>query len=288
MYQPQPQYGGGFPPQQQPKGCWGRNWKWIVPTGCLGLLVVVAALGVGIFFVVMSAVKSSEVYRFALAKARSNPTVVAELGEPIKDGWFVQGSVNEQLGGHGQARFQIPISGPKKSGTIYVVALKDPQVHEYSWYYTTLSVEIEGRADRIDLREKNANGVGSEGNDNANDEGDASVTGGDEPPPPPPPRQPPPPGHTIISGGVLNGKAVSKPEPTYPAIARAARAQGTVVVQVTVDEEGNVISATAISGHPLLQPAAIAAARQAKFAPYKLNGQPVKVTGTLTYNFVLE
>jgi protein TonB len=61
-----------------------------------------------------------------------------------------------------------------------------------------------------------------------------------------------------------------------------------VVVQVVVDEEGNVISASAASGHPLLQPAAIAAARQAKFAPYKLNGQPVKVTGTLTYNFVLE
>jgi TonB family protein len=286
MYQPQPQYGGGFPPQQQPKGCWGRNWKWIVPAGCLGLLIIVAALGAGIFFVVMSAVKSSEVYRYALAKAKSNPTVVAELGEPIKDGWLVQGSVNEQLGGHGEARFQIPISGPKKSGTIYVEALKDPQVAGGDWYYTNLFVEVAGRDDKIDLREKNANGVGSEENDNANEEGGAPVTGGDEPPPPP--LHPPPPGHTIVSGGVLNGKAISKPEPTYPAIAKAARAQGTVVVQVVVDEEGNVISASAASGHPLLQPAAIAAARQAKFAPYKLNGQPVKVTGTLTYNFVLE
>lgn len=284
MYQPQPQYGGGFPPQQQPKGCWGRNWKWIVPTGCLGLLVAVAALGVGIFFVVMSAVKSSEVYRYALAKAKSNPEVVAVLGEPIKDGLLVRGSI-ESNGLWSHAKFSIPISGPKNSGTVYAEASRsDDTVGD--WVFTTLEVEVAGRADRIDLRETSANGVGSEENDNANDEGDASVTGGDEPPPPP--RQPTPPGHQIISGGVLNGKAVSKPEPTYPAIAKAARAQGTVTVQVMVDEEGNVISATATSGNPLLQPAAIAAAKQAKFAPYKLNGQPVKVTGTLSYNFVLE
>ncbi|HZT58147.1 MAG TPA: cytochrome c oxidase assembly factor Coa1 family protein [Pyrinomonadaceae bacterium] len=285
MYQPQPQYGGGFPPQQQPKGCWGRNWKWIVPTGCLGLLVVVAALGVGIYFVIMSAVRSSDVYHHALEKAKSNPTVVAEMGEPIKDGLLVRGSI-ESNGLWSHAKFSIPISGPKDSGTVYAEASRsDDTIGD--WVFTTLEVEVAGRADRIDLREKNANGVGSEENNNANDEGDASVTGGDEPPPPPP-RQPTPPGHTIISGGVLNGKAVSKPEPTYPAIGKAVRAQGTVTVQVTVDEEGNVISASAISGHPLLQPAAVAAARQAKFAPYKLNGQPVKVTGILTYNFVLE
>ena len=91
-----------------------------------------------------------------------------------------------------------------------------------------------------------------------------------------------------ISGGVLNGKATSLPKPPYPPIARAAKAAGTVVVQVTVDEEGNVISATPVSGHPLLRAAATAAARQAKFSPTKLSGQPVKVTGVLTYNFVAE
>ena len=92
----------------------------------------------------------------------------------------------------------------------------------------------------------------------------------------------------IISGGVLNGKAISKPQPVYPAVARAANASGTVVVQVTIDEEGNVISARAVSGHPLLQSAAVSAARQAKFTPTKLSGQPVKVTGVLSYNFVLQ
>jgi TonB family protein len=91
-----------------------------------------------------------------------------------------------------------------------------------------------------------------------------------------------------ISGGVLNDKAISLPKPPYPPIARAAKASGTVVVQVTIDENGNVISARAVSGHPLLQAAAIAAARSAKFSPTRLSGQPVKVTGLITYNFVAE
>jgi len=91
-----------------------------------------------------------------------------------------------------------------------------------------------------------------------------------------------------VSGGVLNGKAISLPKPSYPPVAKAAKASGTVVVQVTVDENGNVISAQPVSGHPLLQAAAVAAARGAKFSPTKLSGQPVKVTGILQYNFVAE
>jgi TonB family protein len=91
-----------------------------------------------------------------------------------------------------------------------------------------------------------------------------------------------------ISGGLLNGKAVSLPKPAYPAIAKAARACGTVSVQVTIDESGSVISVRAISGHPLLQAAAVEAAKQAKFAPTLLDGNPVKVTGVINYNFVPE
>jgi TonB family protein len=106
-----------------------------------------------------------------------------------------------------------------------------------------------------------------------------------EPPSPPAPR--PTPKSSIVSGGILNGKAISKPAPVYPPIARAARAQGLVTVQVVVDESGRVISASAVSGHPLLQSAAVAAARQARFSPTLLSGQPVKVSGVITYNFVL-
>src|SRR6266508_1535253 len=89
----------------------------------------------------------------------------------------------------------------------------------------------------------------------------------------------------LISGGVLNGKATSLPIPPYPPIARAANASGNVSVDVTVDEDGNVIAARAVSGHPLLQAASVAAARNAKFTPTKLSGQAVKVQGVLVYTF---
>jgi protein TonB len=116
--------------------------------------------------------------------------------------------------------------------------------------------------------------------------GPTKVNIADEPPPPEAPKPTPP--RAPISGGVLNGKAISLPKPAYPPIARAAHASGTVVVQVLIDENGNVVSAHAVSGHPLLQGAAVGAARQARFSPTKLSGQPVKVTGVIQYNFVAQ
>lgn len=91
-----------------------------------------------------------------------------------------------------------------------------------------------------------------------------------------------------ISGGVLNGKAISLPKPLYPPIAKAAKASGTVTIQVLVDEQGNVVSAHALSGHPLLQATAITAARAAKFTPTKLSGQTVQVNGVIIYKFTPE
>jgi protein TonB len=105
---------------------------------------------------------------------------------------------------------------------------------------------------------------------------------------PPPPEPKPTPPRAPISGGVLNGKAVRLVQPSYPQIARQAHASGTVVVQVLIDENGNVISAHAVSGHPLLQAVAVAAARASKFSPTKLSGQPVKVNGVIQYNFVAQ
>jgi protein TonB len=114
----------------------------------------------------------------------------------------------------------------------------------------------------------------------------AKINIAEEPPPPAAPS--PTPRTAPISGGVLNGKAISLPKPAYPPIARAAHAAGTVVVQVLIDENGNVVSAKAVSGHPLLQAVAVSAARQARFSPTKLSGQPVKVTGVIQYNFVAQ
>jgi TonB family protein len=90
-----------------------------------------------------------------------------------------------------------------------------------------------------------------------------------------------------ISGGVLNGKARTLPKPEYPETARAAGVSGAVAVRVLIDEGGNIISASAVSGHQLLRAAAVDAALRAEFAPTRLSGHPVKVSGILTYNFVL-
>jgi protein TonB len=88
-----------------------------------------------------------------------------------------------------------------------------------------------------------------------------------------------------ISGGVLNSKAIVFPKPEYPAEAKNAGVAGTVAVQVTVDEAGNVVDAKAVSGPALLHQVSVNAALQARFSPTSLMGEPVKVTGVLVYNF---
>lgn len=90
-----------------------------------------------------------------------------------------------------------------------------------------------------------------------------------------------------ISGGVLNGAALSLPAPRYPDMARRARTAGLVTVEVVIDEEGNVIAAKALNGPSMLFAAAVEAAKRARFTPTKLSGLPVKVTGTINYNFSL-
>jgi len=89
-----------------------------------------------------------------------------------------------------------------------------------------------------------------------------------------------------VSGGVLNGRALNKIKPAYPAAAHAAGASGTVEVRIVIDETGKVIWARAISGHSQLRQAAEDAAWQTKFPPTILSGQPVRTTGLMLYNFV--
>jgi protein TonB len=102
---------------------------------------------------------------------------------------------------------------------------------------------------------------------------------------PPPQMATPKPIPKMISKGVINGSAISLPKPPYPPTAKAVGASGAVNVQVTIDENGNVTSATAVSGHPLLRQVAAQAARGAKFKPTLLSGQAVKVSGIIVYNF---
>jgi len=92
----------------------------------------------------------------------------------------------------------------------------------------------------------------------------------------------------IKSGGVVNGEAKLLPKPVYSAAAKAVKANGTVNVQVLIDEAGNVVSASALDGHSLLKGDAERAARSAKFKPTLLSGQPVKVSGIIVYRFSLQ
>jgi TonB family protein len=238
--------------------------------------------------VAMSALKSSEVYQGALKVAQTHPAAVERLGQPVKDGMFVKGNVSFE-GGSGNANFEVPVSGPKNSGTLRVSAINSGG----AWMYQKLDLVVGGET--VSLLDRNVALPGSSVDVEEDADGsapeDAHEGAADVEAPPPPAEDEEDSDASdarTISGGVLNAKAVSKPQPPYPPIAKAARASGTVTVRVTVDETGSVVSASAVSGHPLLQAAAVAAAKQAKFSPTLLAGKPVRVSGTLTYNFVLE
>jgi hypothetical protein len=126
---------------------WGRNWKWVVPVGCLAPLLVCGGSIALIFVFVFGVIRSSEPYTEALARAKENPEVKAALGEPIEVGYWVSGSIDVN-GTSGTAKIAIPISGPKKSATIYVDGTKTAA----KWEYLTFEVAPDGGGNRIDLR----------------------------------------------------------------------------------------------------------------------------------------
>jgi TonB family protein len=90
-----------------------------------------------------------------------------------------------------------------------------------------------------------------------------------------------------VPGGVLQGNAIQKIQPSYPAVAKAAGVEGSVQVTISVNENGEVTNAQAVNGHPLLREAAVEAGRQWKFKQTEVNGKTVPVQGTLTFNFTL-
>ncbi len=91
-----------------------------------------------------------------------------------------------------------------------------------------------------------------------------------------------------MSVGVVNGRAISLMRPPYPDEARKAHASGTVVVEVEIDECGNVASARAVSGPGVLRKVSESAAKGARFTPTIINGTPIRVMGVIHYNFVAQ
>lgn len=128
-------------------GFLNRNWKWLVPVGCLGVLVLIGGFVAGLLTLIFTVIKSSDVYQEAIETARTHPAAIAELGAPIETGWFVSGSVSVS-GPTGHADVSIPLSGPKASGTLYGVADKSAGL----WTFSVLELELKGRPGRIDLR----------------------------------------------------------------------------------------------------------------------------------------
>jgi protein TonB len=90
-----------------------------------------------------------------------------------------------------------------------------------------------------------------------------------------------------VAVGSLAGKARQRVSPTYPALARTARVSGVVTVYLVVNEKGEVESVERAEGPAQLQQAATDAARRWKFTPTVIDGQPVRVTGYLSFNFAL-
>jgi TonB family protein len=82
------------------------------------------------------------------------------------------------------------------------------------------------------------------------------------------------------------GRALSLPKPRFPEEAKAAKVSGQVQMDVVIDENGRVVWAKALTGHPLLQDASRKAACRARYAPTRISGQPVKTETGITYNFV--
>jgi hypothetical protein len=118
-----------------------------VPVISLSLLALVAGFFALIFFAVFNMLKTSEPAKDALAKALANRQVQSELGAPIQEGLIVSGNIST-TGASGRANLDIPISGPKGKGRIYVEGSKSGG----TWTYSTLEVAIDGKPNRIDLK----------------------------------------------------------------------------------------------------------------------------------------
>jgi hypothetical protein len=133
-------------PATPTRSWWARNWKWFVPLGCLSVALLFVLFVGSIMVIVFSGMKSTDVYKGALARAKADPAVIEALGTPIKTGFLVSGNTNVN-GASGESNLAIPISGPKGKGTIYVSAIKSLG----QWNYSGLVVEIGQTRQRIDL-----------------------------------------------------------------------------------------------------------------------------------------
>lgn len=132
-------------PMQQPNW-FSRNWKWLVPVGCLVPLMCCGVFGLGTYVAVSQVIQNSGAYKGAIAQVNANAEVAATLGTPVTPGLGLSGSVKEN-NESGSADFSVPITGSKGEGSMHVVA----QRRNGQWTYRTITVTAGGKT--IDVLE---------------------------------------------------------------------------------------------------------------------------------------
>jgi hypothetical protein len=131
--------------QTEKKTWWSKNWKWFVPSSCIGFIGLVSTFILIIYFV-FGFMKSSDVYENALDQVRRSTAVKEALGSPLKEGLMFSGNIKVS-GSSGKADLSIPLAGPKGKGTIYATATKIAG----KWEFSSLALVIDGSNNRIDL-----------------------------------------------------------------------------------------------------------------------------------------
>ena len=125
---------------------WSRNWKWLVPVGCLLPILICGGFIALIFGFVNGAIKKSEPYQHAMAQALAHPDVVKLLGQPIVPGTMATGSIHLNNDA-GDADLYFTLNGTNRSAIIHVVATKSGGV----WTYSMITFTPHGGGDQIDL-----------------------------------------------------------------------------------------------------------------------------------------
>lgn len=132
----------------QRKSWLNRNWKWLIPSGCLTLLILFGLFIGGIFYEVTSIIKDSDAYKESMTAVQNNKLVVEKLGSPIETDGMVSGNVTSTNDVR-TCDVQVPLKGPKGKATLFVVGEKRGK-----WKYSEMSVYIENTDEKIDLLQK--------------------------------------------------------------------------------------------------------------------------------------
>jgi Cytochrome oxidase complex assembly protein 1 len=133
----------------QPPGrsWWGRNWKWVLPCGCLAPFVLIGGCVAAGALLIFGSLKNSDAYHKSLEAVRANKEVEDALGAPLEPSFIVTGNIYVGTSG-GHAQISYDVTGPKGSATVYAVAEKK----DGEWIFRSIKVYPKESGKRIDVR----------------------------------------------------------------------------------------------------------------------------------------